>query len=92
MAVKTIAMRKLLFILVSFILLATTACNGGKPGETDAVTSSGTGGGSVKMDSVQAVGSGVNSQSANNLNISDTILKSHSSVVPASDTLNKQKP
>lgn len=85
-------MKKLLSILASLALLTVAACNGGPGNAGDAVTSSGTGGGSVKMDSVKAIGPGANGQSSNNLNTSDTILKNHSSVVPASDTLNKQKP
>jgi hypothetical protein len=91
-AVNLIAMKRLLFISGMTISILVIACNG-KPGTTDNASSGSatSGGGSGHIDSLKAIGTGVNGESSNTLDTKDTLTNGHSVASPA-DSAKKKKP
>ncbi|HTE01680.1 MAG TPA: hypothetical protein VK668_20470 [Mucilaginibacter sp.] len=80
----------IIIILASFVFLA--ACNRAPDNAGGDASSTGTSGGSHPVDSIKAIGSGVNGQSANTPATTDTVTPGHSVAAPKNDSLNRKKP
>jgi hypothetical protein len=82
--------RLIIIILVSFFFLV--ACNRAPDNTENAVSSSGSYGGSGPADSLKKIGSGVNGKKINSPDSLDTITKGKPMPFPVTDSANKQKP
>jgi hypothetical protein len=83
--------RSVIMILLGSLFFL-VACKGAPDNAGSDASSTGTSGGSHPVDSIKAIGSGVNGESANTPGTTDTVTPGHSVAAPKSDSLNKKKP
>lgn len=87
-------MKKQLLILGAALSFCVIACTGHPDSATDADAAGGAkavAGGSAHVDSLKAIGTGVNGESSNTPGAKDTIINGHSVASPT-DSAQKKKP